>query len=188
MKNRIGKLHWSVERAFCEQIGCRELKGSSLVKSKRLSKTFRDIKARCYNQNRKDYKWYGGKGIKVCNEWLCPERIKGGPTKGFLAFQEWAFAHGYDDNLTIDRIDSTKDYSPDNCRWITIQEQQSNKSSNHLITYKGETKTLLQWSRELNVWHGTLRHRLCNLHWSVEQAFETPVISNRKSVKNEKYI
>ena len=186
MKNRIGRLHWPIDRAFSEQIRYSVSNRKSLIKSQRLNKIYKDLKARCYNPNKKDYKWYGGKGIKVYSEWLCSERVKGGPTKGFLQFQEWAFNNGYKDDLTIDRIDSSKDYSPDNCRWITIQEQQSNKSSNHWITYKGEIKTLLQWSKELRMWHGTIRHRLCNLHWTVEKAFETPVVSNRRSHKDEK--
>ncbi len=181
---RLNRLHWSVEEAFLTPIGVSK---STKYKNTapKLNNILRDMKARCYNLHNKDYRWYGARGIKVCDEWLNTEKVldKHNTTKGCLAFKDWALSHGYKEGLTIDRINSEKDYSPDNCRWITIQDQQSNKSSNHWITYKGETKTLLQWSRELNVWHGTLRHRICNLHWSVEQAFETPVISNRKSVK-----
>lgn len=170
---RITKRHWSIERAFTELKGSR--KGQRLVISGKLNHVFRDMKDRCYNPNRKDYKWYGAKGIKICDEWLNGERVKGGrTTKGYLVFQEWALSHGFSESLTIDRIDPSKDYTPDNCRWITIEEQQRNKSSNFKITYKGKTQTLAEWSRELGMWHGTIRHRLCKLHWDVEKAFETP--------------
>lgn len=75
------------------------------------------MKRRCYNQNAINYNNYGGRGITVCDEWL----------NDFDAFQKWALAHGYADNLTIDRIDNYKGYSPDNCQWITIQEQQHHR-------------------------------------------------------------
>ena len=72
---------------------------------------------RCYNDNNQDYKYYGGRGIKICPEWL----------NDFVYFYTWANANGYEDNLTIERIDGDKGYSPENCCWITIVEQQHNK-------------------------------------------------------------
>lgn len=73
------------------------------------------MRRRCNNQNSKKYKWYGGKGIKVCEEW---DHGYG----GFENFYQWAIENGYNDELTIDRIDSDKDYEPSNCRWITLKE------------------------------------------------------------------
>lgn len=70
------------------------------------------MKQRCYNKNRRQYKWYGAKGIRVCDEWL----------NSYANFEEWALSHGYVEGLSIDRIDSEKDYMPDNCRWITMNE------------------------------------------------------------------
>lgn len=70
------------------------------------------MKQRCYNQNDPKYGSYGGKGIAICKEWL----------DDFMNFYDWAMENGYTDELTIDRIDPKKGYSPDNCRWITMEE------------------------------------------------------------------
>ena len=83
----------------------------------RLYRIWCSMKGRCYNENRERYPDYGGRGITVCDEWI----------QDFNAFREWALANGYSDNLTIDRKDNDKGYSPDNCRWITVKEQNNNR-------------------------------------------------------------
>ena len=83
----------------------------------KLNWVWQEMKQRCFNPNRKTYKHYGGRGITVCDEWR----------DDFMAFRDWAMANGYRDDLTIDRIDSNKGYSPDNCRWATMAEQNKNK-------------------------------------------------------------
>lgn len=96
---------------------------------KRLYKIWKGMKSRCYNKNNKTYCWYGGKGICVCDEWK----------DNFLPFYEWAINNGYEniqgplkDQLVIDRIDSSKDYCADNCRWITVSENSKRVSENNI--------------------------------------------------------
>lgn len=88
------------------------------------------MKDRCYNENNPDYKYYGGKGIKICDEWLDPDN-------GCVNFYNWSLENGYEEHLTIDRIDPNSDYCPENCRWITIEEQQRNKTTNLIIDFMG---------------------------------------------------
>ena len=134
------------------------------------------MKQRCYNPKHDHYKYYGARGITICDEWLNPEIIhlgcRGRFTKGYQAFKEWALENGYADNLTIDRIDVNGNYEPSNCRWITLKEQSNNTRRNHLVTYKGKTQTLTQWSEELGFNYNRVKMRLNKLHWSVEKAFE----------------
>lgn len=83
----------------------------------RLYRIYYKMKERCYKPSNDNYKYYGALGITICDEWL----------NDFRTFADWALANGYKDNLTIDRKDNSKGYSPDNCRWITIQAQQKNR-------------------------------------------------------------
>ena len=143
-------------------------------KNSHLNKIFNGIKQRCYNVNYNRYNDYGGRGIKLCPEWNNRELVphNKNTTKGFLAFKEWALNNGFSDHLTIDRIDVNKDYSPDNCRWITYKEQANNRRNNRCITYNGKTQTIAQWAEELNMNPRKLRSRL-RYGWSIEKAFNT---------------
>jgi hypothetical protein len=113
---------------------------------------------RCYNHNHTHYKRYGGRGIKICDEWR----------NDFMSFYTWAVNNGYNEYLTIDRIDNDKSYSPENCRWITIKEQQNNRGNNRSLTLNGETKTLAQWSKIVEIPLSVLRRRFTE-GWSDER-------------------
>lgn len=108
------------------------------------------MKGRCYTKSNTCYKRYGAKGITVCDEWLNDPQ----------AFMEWAIATGYKKGLSIDRIDGTKGYSPDNCRWATVAEQLRNISSNVLITAKGKTQILEDWVKETGISRDAITYRL----------------------------
>lgn len=148
----------------------------------RLNAIYQHMKARCYNPNHTSYKNYGGRGITICEEWLNQESLIIGRrvTKGWLAFQNWAYSNGYKDNLTIDRIDNDKGYSPDNCRWVSVKTQSNNRSTNHFVIYKNRKQTLTQWCEEFNLPWATIQVRLNRLHWTVEKTFETPIKRYKK--------
>lgn len=119
------------------------------------------MKNRCYNKNNTAYENYGGRGIGVCQEWL----------DDFINFYQWTMANGYRDDLTLDRIDVNGNYEPSNCRWATQETQCNNKRDNAKVTYKGETKTITQWARELNIHPNTLYSRIEKLDWDIDRAF-----------------
>lgn len=108
-------------------------------KNKRIRNIYREMKRRCYDENDKSYKWYGAKGIKVYDEWLNNPK----------SFEEWSLQNGYTDELTIDRIDEDKDYSPDNCRWIPDVDNSKYKSTTSMIEVDGELHTGRDWSKIL---------------------------------------
>lgn len=116
----------------------------------RLYAIWTSMKRRCYNPHDKSYqKWYGAKGIKMCDEWK----------NDFMSFHDWSISNGYNDTLSIDRIDCNGNYEPSNCRWVTSQVQAINKSNNVLLTYNGETLTVTDWARRLNVAQATIKRR-----------------------------
>lgn len=125
------------------------------------------MKRRCYDEKDSHYKDYGGRGIKICEEWL----------NDFYAFYCWAMATGGDDkNLTIERIDVNGDYSPENCTWADRKTQSNNRRNCHFFTYNEKTQNLMQWCEELNLNYKLVYERIFRDHWSFEKAISTPVI------------
>ena len=106
---------------------------------KRLKTIFENMHARCYYPGAPNYSRYGGRGIKICDEWLY-DRNK---------FVSWALENGYRDDLTIDRIDGDGNYTPDNCRWVTQKENNQNKKSIVKYKFNGNVYTLPELSELL---------------------------------------
>lgn len=129
----------------------------------RLYQTWASMFARCRSPSFHARKHYAGKGISVCAEW-----------ESFETFRDWALANGYADDLTLDRKDNAKGYSPSNCRFITLAEQQRNKSNHRLLTHAGETLALYQWAARIGIKISTLHNRLSS-GWSIERALTTPL-------------
>lgn len=107
------------------------------------------MKIRCNSVNSPRYKDYGGRGIKICSEWM-----------NFDNFCLWALSNGYKDGLTIERINNDEGYNPQNCTWITNEKQASNKRNSRIFTYNGETMHLAAWARKLNMSYSLLYDRL----------------------------
>ena len=143
------------------------------LSNSRIYDIYNNMKQRCYNPNCKSYKHYGKRGIKICDEWK----------NNFISFYNWSMNNGYNDLLSIDRINVNGDYEPKNCRWIPFGQQMSNKTNTTILEYNGERKTLVQWASEYELKVCTLRTRI-NRGWSVERALNEKTHPN--DLKREK--
>lgn len=145
-------------------------------KKERLYGVWRGMIDRCYNPQSRFYFRYGGRGIKICDEWL----------NSYANFREWANNNGYDPTIpkgqcTIERVDNDKGYEPDNCIWTSLKRQCNNRSNNHTITYNGVTHTVTEWSDITGIRKDTLRRRIFVYEWDVERALTEPTHYHRKS-------
>jgi hypothetical protein len=125
------------------------------------------MKQRCSNPKNIGYKYYGEKGVLVCDEW-----------QDFSGFCAWALTSGYAEDLTIDRINSNGNYEPANCRWATAKEQQNNTSYCRLITFHGETHNVTQWAEILGIPRTALYNRM-RRGWDIEKAFTPKLLRER---------
>lgn len=139
----------------------------------RLYQIWINIKSRCYRKKNPFYKDYGARGIKMCAEWR----------DSFESFAEWALSNGYQDDLTIERINNDLDYRPNNCKWIGIGDQANNRRSNIKITYKNETHNLSEWCKIYGVNYDLVYNRIHNKHWDFERAMFEPVHAEKRNRK-----
>lgn len=123
----------------------------------RLYHIWRAMHERCENPKHDHFNRYGGRGIKVCNEW-----------DEFLSFEKWAVENGYQNGLSIDRINVNAGYSPDNCRWQNQKQQMNNISSNRYVEYQGKKFTVSQFADFLNVPYYTIMNHV-KAGWSAER-------------------
>ena len=130
-----------------------------------------DMKSRCLSEKDNAYCYYGGRGITVCDEWK--------NENGFIAFKNWAYANGYSDDLSLDRIDVNGNYEPDNCRWVTQKIQSNNRRDTIYLTMDNETHALTIWAEKINVRRGVLYWRKTH-GWSDEKTLTTPVLNERR--------
>ena len=136
----------------------------------RLCRTWRDMKHRCNAKSGRYYNNYVKRGITVCPEWRT----------NFKAFYDWAINNGYMPTLSIDRIDNSKGYSPDNCRWANPKMQNNNLRTNVTLTYNGITRTLREWSDITGIRFTTLHSRV-NMGWDAEKILTQSVRKHNKS-------
>ena len=156
-----------VRRGRIKSCGCRQRKSS--IKSHgdaktRLYQCWKGMKARCSTNMA-----YVSKGIEVCDEWA----------ESYGSFKSWALSNGYTDSLTLDRIDGSGNYEPDNCRWATPKQQVNNINTNIILTYRDQTKTLAEWCDELGLKYATVWRRLKRTNMSVEDALKRKDVDMR---------
>lgn len=120
------------------------------ARRRNLSKRWINMKDRCLNKNTRFADRYCDRGITVCKEWI----------DSFEAFLEWSFANGYNENLTLDRIDNDREYSPENCRWTTWAEQNRNKSNTVFFEWKGRKMVLKDWCTHLGLTYHVVKYRI----------------------------
>lgn len=143
------------------------------LSKERIYRTWKGMKRRCENEDDERYASYGGRGIKICDEW-----------QDVITFNDWAQNNGYNENLTIDRIDVNGNYEPSNCRWATWSEQSKNKQNTIRVEYNGKTQSIDEWCEELNLNPNTIRNRY------YECGIRPPYLFNKESLnpKNSHYL
>lgn len=131
-------------------------------KRSRLSRIWSGMKERCFNEKCAAFRSYGGAGITMCEEWL-----------EYRSFHDWATMNGFNDGMTIDRIDNDKGYSPSNCRIATRRQQSRNRRNIVMLTHDGITKPMFQWAEELGLNKGSMASRR-RMGWSDSEIITTP--------------
>lgn len=141
-----------------------------------LYKTWLNIKSRCYNSNNSHYKYYGKKGIGMCDDWR----------NNFKSFYDWAINNGWERGLSIERIDNSKQYEPENCKWIDMCKQSQNRTTNHYVVDKnGNVYTIAEISRKTDINVHTL-YSCYNKHKSILPTLHLRGIYDYVELDNQK--
>ena len=140
-----------------------------LMTDTKIYHSWRAMIQRCYYKKHKYYEKYGGRGIKICNDWK----------ESFQKFYEWATKNGYREGLSIDRTANNGNYRPENCRWSDRYTQNRNRKSNIFLEYKGEKLCIQDWSKKIGIEASTLRHRY-KIGWRTERILTQKVTPNGK--------
>lgn len=179
-ERRKSRIYWNCECKHCKNIIQREAtnikKGLATCKcihKKRIgasnSKPNRNteiylkwcgMKSRCHNQNEKSFEYYGGRGIRVCKEWL----------DDFDSFYDWSIKNGWQKGYSIERINVNGNYCPENCEWIQLLDQAKNKTNTIYAELNGERKRLLEWCEELGINPKTVYNRINQQGMTPEEA------------------
>jgi hypothetical protein len=169
----------SLRSGHTKSCGCYKLEAAAIAntthglsgKKTRLYEIWIGMKARCFRKSHRAYKYYGGRGITVCQEWK----------DDFKAFYDWAFINGYEEDLSLDRIDVNGNYEPNNCKWATFLEQSRNKQNSSFIEINGEYKTIAEWSEISGVKPGTFHSRIAR-GWEGEELL-TPAKKTKWNIR-----
>lgn len=158
-----------LKRGYIQSCGClvvdtlRKNSTKHGLEKTRIYRIWSGMISRCYNPESNRYHRYGDRGITVCEDWR----------NDVQSFYDWAMANGYRDDLTIERKDNDGPYSPDNCVWATMKQQQNHTSRNRYVTIDGETKTVSQWAEENGIKKSAVYGRLKS-GWPIERAVTEP--------------
>lgn len=146
-----------------------------IAEHKRLWNIWNGIKKRCLFETDERYHQYGGRGITICQPWI----------DSFDNFVEWALENGYNDGLTIERIDVNGNYCPENCTWISLKEQAFNKRDTIWVDYKGRHIQLRKLCNEMGLHYDAMHNRIAVLGWDPEVAIDTPLKTNEGSLMSK---
>lgn len=128
------------------------------------------MKRRCYTPGATQYKWYGGRGIKVCEKWK----------NSFKTFYDWAISHGWTKGMSIERKDVNGDYCPENCSIIPLKQQPRNTRATRWVEYKGEKMSLVECvERFSDIEYKIVWQRLFINGYSLEDALTKPKWSKK---------
>lgn len=164
----------ALKRQNTKSCGCiRKEKPSNLshgLRDTKLYNVWANMKQRCLNEKNPSYKYYGGRGITICDEWA----------NDFHCFYSWAMCNGWNDELEVDRIDNNMGYSPENCRIVSHKQNCRNQNRTILVPYNGEQKPLIELCDQLSLSYGRISQRIYKLKMPLDKALSHQKFSRKK--------